>query len=85
MNRPRDTEIGHIDVVVTEEDVLGLDVAVKNVVLVRVVQRLRNATRNAHGFVERQTATPREQIAQRASSNERHDVVGVARALTRIM
>ena len=52
-----------------EQDVLGLEVAVDDAVLVRVVERARHADRDAHRFVDRQLLLAVEPV--RAASRPR--------------
>ena len=57
-----------------EQDVLGLDVAMDDVVAMRVIERLGHLMRDLHGVDHRQRLLPREALPQRIAFDERHDV-----------
>ena len=78
-----DPEVGDQRSAIVQEDILGLDVAMDNVVAMRVVERAPNLTRDAHRVVDRQLRLPGQPFPERLALDEGHDVVqqsvGVAR------
>ena len=66
LHRQRDPEVGDQRVPVVQQDVLGLDVAVDDAVPVRVVERVGDLARDAHGLVDRQLRLAVEPVAQRS-------------------
>ncbi len=57
-----------------QEDVLGLDVAMDDVVPVRVVERSADFGRDAHRVRDGELLLALEAVAQRLAVDERHDV-----------
>ncbi len=57
VNRPRDSEVRNVHVVVCDEDVLGLDVTVEYAVFVSMVERTCNTARDMERFIKGETAT----------------------------
>jgi len=55
-----------------EQHVVGLDVAVHDAAIVRVRERARHVTENAHGFAGRERAAFAEPCAETFSLDERH-------------
>ncbi len=73
--RPGDPEIHHQGMPVIDQDVLGLDVAVYDALLVRVLERIGCFGREEHGIVDAEWSRAVEARAQRLAGDERHDVV----------
>ena len=70
----RDAEVGHEGGAVVEQDVLGLDVAVDDVVPVRVVQGGGHLARDPHRVGHRQLLLPVHPVADGLAFDVRHDV-----------
>ena len=84
-DRPGDAEVGDQRVAVREQDVLGLDVAVDDALLVGVPERVGDLAGDPDGVVDRQLRLPVEPVAQRLALDERHDVVEEAVGLARVV
>ena len=83
LNRLRDTEIRDDSGALAEQNVLGLDVAVDDALLVRVGESGRDIAQYRQAFLER-NATLSDAIAQRLSAHEGHRIEWKpARRLTR--
>jgi len=82
--RLADAEVGHERVAVLQHDVLGLDVAMCDAIAMRVVERARHFTRDAHRFIDWQLFGVVQPIAQRDSRHARHHVVQRAARVARI-
>jgi len=80
----RDTEIGHERLAIVQQDVLRLDVAVNDILPMRVVKRARHFACDAHGLGDRQLALTLESRALRLAGHERHHVVQQAVRLTTV-
>jgi hypothetical protein len=59
-----DAEIGEQDPAVAQEDVLGLDVAVHDALLVRVLQCARHLPADAHRLLDAELGLPLEPLPQ---------------------
>ena len=70
-----DAEVGHQGVAAREHDVFGLDVAMHEVVLVRVAERVAHLEDQADGLLHREPVLAHQPLAQRFALHERHDVV----------
>ena len=68
-----------------DEDIVRLDVAVHDTVLVRVRERVTDVAQNEHRVLHRQPAVVHEPLAQRAVFLVRHDVVQESVGLPRIV
>ena len=83
LERLGDAEVGHHGVPALEQEVLRLDVAVDDALLVRVRQRVGGSADDLHRLTERQPPVARESLPERLALNEGHRVVeepiGVAR------
>ena len=73
-HRERDPEVGHHRVPAVQQDVLRLDVAVDDAVLVRVVERVDHFARDAHRLVDAELRLAIELLAQRLALDVGHDV-----------
>ena len=62
-HRPRNPEVGDDRVAAGQHDVLRLDVAVHNVVAVRIRQRVGDLARDLEGVIERQLRLPLQPLA----------------------
>ena len=71
----RDAEIGDHRVVPEDQHIVGLDVAMHDAARMRVRERVRDITQNAHCLVRGEFAVPRQPRAQRLALHERHRVV----------
>ena len=72
----RDAEVHHDRMPAREHDVVGLHVAMDDLVLVRVRERVGDLGGEAQRFLERQPAVAAQPVAQRLAGDERHDVEG---------
>ena len=79
--RLADAEVGHDRVAFVQQDVLGLDVAMDDVVAVRVVERVGHLDGDAQRVVDRHGGAVREAVTQRLPLHHRHDEVEVSRPL----
>jgi hypothetical protein len=61
----RDPEVGDHRVAALEQDVLRLDVTVKDALSMRVAQSFRNLARDAERLIQRKAAVPFQSFAQR--------------------
>ena len=72
----RDAEVGYEDVAtLVEQDIVGLDVAVDDLVGVRVCERVRHLPRNARGVSDGKLLLGLEQLAQRRAVDAPHDEI----------
>jgi len=58
-----------------QQNVLGLDVAVDDVVAVRVVERVRDLGGDAHSVVDGERVVNRQPVAQRMALHHGHDEI----------
>ena len=79
-----DPEVRHHRLVVLEQDILGLDVAVDHAVAMRVVERRGDVGGEADGFVNRELPLPLEPTPQRFAFHVGHHVVDQAAGLAGI-
>ena len=84
-DRTRDSEVAHEGVSFGEKDVLGLDVAVDDVVRVRVSERIRDLAGKTNRLAHGELLFTRDAPAQRLAGDVRHDVVQRTVALARIV
>ena len=80
----RDSEIGEERVVVREENVLGLHIAVHVSVAVRVVESSADFVDDAQRLVDRKLVLPVQPVAQGAAGDIRRHVVEGAVRFTRV-
>jgi hypothetical protein len=84
---PSDPEIGDPCMSSAEQDVLGLDIPVDDIVLVREVERVRHFPRDLNGVVDGELLLAIQAVAQRLALDIRHDIekkpVGLARIVER--
>ena len=73
-HRLRHAEIGDLRVPAREQHVVGLDVAVHDAMLVRVLQRFRHFAEESRRLGQRQLARALEPRAERFALDERHRV-----------
>ncbi len=78
VERLGDSEVGDHRRAARHENVVRLDVAVDDVVTVRVGERARNLSQDADRLVERRRSVADETRAQRFAVDERHGEVGQA-------
>ena len=71
-HRPADAEIRHHSVPLMQQHVVRLDVAMDDVVAMRVVERVRDFARQPDRVLERQTALAREPRPERLALDEGH-------------
>jgi hypothetical protein len=81
----RDAEVGYARMTAREHDVLGLDVAVDDVVAVRVRERIGDLARDLERVIDRQLLLACEPVSQRTALDVRHDVVEEAVRFARIV
>jgi len=72
-NRLADSEIGDDRMSVVEHDVFGLDIAVDNIVPVRVIERVGDLRRNLSGLVHRELLGAANAVPQRLAVYDGHD------------
>ena len=84
-DRVRDPEVGDERLAPREQDVLRLDVAVHDAVLVRVRERVRDLPGEPQGLVDGERLLAPEQRAQRVPLHVRHHAVDVAGRLPRVV
>ena len=84
-DRARDAEVADERVPFGEKDVLGLDVAMDDVVRVRVSERVRDLARETNRLAHGELLLACDSAAQRLARDVRHDVVQRALALARIV
>ena len=82
---PRDPEIGHDGDAALEEDVLRLDVAVDDPLVVRPLERAGHLDADAHGRVDGELPLAPDPVAQRLAAHVRHHVVQQAARLARVV
>jgi hypothetical protein len=70
-----DPEVRYHWAATVQQDVLGLNVAVNDILLVCVVQRVRDLHRDAHCFFDRELPLAIELLTQRLALDVRHHVV----------
>jgi len=68
-----DAEVGDDPVPFVQQDVLGLDVAMHDVVAVRVVERVGDFRRQSRRQIDRELAPLAKQVAQRLPLHHGHD------------
>ena len=73
--RPGDPEIHHQCMPVIDQDVLGLDVAVHDALLVRILERVGRLGGEQHRVIDAERPRSVEARPQRLAPDERHDVV----------
>src|SRR4030095_2259233 len=61
-----------------QQDILRLDVAMNDALVVGVAQRIRDLSREAQCVIQRELLLPGDPVAQRLAFDEGHDVVRVA-------
>ena len=81
-DRLRDAEVGHYGRVPGQEHVVGLDVAMRDALGVRVLERSRNVAQDRDRLRYRQLAV-RQSLAQRLALDVRHPVIREAVDLSR--
>ena len=69
-----DAEVGQERLSILDEDVLGLDVAVKNALAMSDIQRSRDLAHEMHRLAHRELLVTRESFAQRLTAHQRHYV-----------
>ena len=72
----RDAEVEHVHILAAEQDVLRLDVAVDDAVLVRKAHRLDDLLCNAHSLFHRELRLTIQSLPQRLTVDKRHRVEG---------
>src|SRR5215217_1441393 len=70
----RDAEVRDDRIILVDQNVLGLEIAVNHSMPVRVVERFGHADRDANGLADGQLLLAVESRAQRLALDERHDV-----------
>ena len=83
--RLADAEVGHDRVAFVQQDVLGLDVAMDDVVAVRVVERVGHLDSDAQRLVDRHGGAVREAVTQRLPLHHRHDEIQEAARFTGVV
>ena len=74
VHQPRDAEIRHLhDALLIDEDVLGLNIPVNNVVFMGMVERRQNLQRVAHRLRRREPPFPADDVLERGAVNVLHD------------
>jgi hypothetical protein len=71
----RDAEVGEHRLTLLDEDVLRLDVAVDELLAVRVVQRTRHLLRDRECLLDPELVLPIQLVAERLAADEGEDVV----------
>ncbi len=84
-HRARDAEVGHQRVPALQQDVFRLDIAVNELVLVRIGQRIGHLARDAERLVHGQLPLPPQAVAERLALDIRHHVVEEPVRLARIV
>ncbi len=85
LERARDPEVGHLGgSLVVDQHVLGLDVAVHDVVGVRAAQGARDLDAVGHGLRDLQPPEPADPLLQRLAVDVLEDDVGTALVLARV-
>ena len=74
LDRLGDAEVGHEGMATGEEDVVGLDVAVDDPLLVGHRERVGHVAQDPHRLRDRELALPRQLGAERLTLDEGHDV-----------
>ena len=75
LHRQRNAKVGDERRPIMQENVLGLDIAVDDVLAVRVVERARHFACNTYGISDGQLTFAFEACTQRFARDERHHVV----------
>ena len=83
--RPRDAEIGDHRLIVGQQDVRGLDIAVHHAVAVGVVERFGHLARDPERLVQAQLLLTLQPLAQRLAGDERHDIIKEPAGLARVV
>ena len=73
-DRARDAEIGDDCMTTGQHDVLWLDVAMHDVMAVRIGQRVGDLARDLKGIIERQLRLPLQPLAEGFAFHERHHI-----------
>ena len=73
--RQRDPEVGHHLTAIVEQDVLGFDVAVDDVMAMGVVECVGDGGGDAHRFLDAELRFAVEPVPQRLAVDERHDII----------
>ena len=84
VQRLGDTEVGHQGVMIGQEHVVGLDVAVDHAVAMGIAQGVRHVAQHPERLGHRQLAIAGEPGPQRLALDQRHGVVEQATRLTSI-
>src|SRR5437016_3446558 len=83
-DRLRDAKVRNERMVLREEHVLRLDVAMDDAVAVRIIERVRDVAQDVHGLGDGQLSDARQTLSERLALDIRHRVVkkaaGCARA-----
>ena len=83
--RPRDPEVRDHGLIVGQQDVRGLDVAVHDAVAMSVVERLGHFAGDPKRLVQAQLLLALQPLAQRLAGDERHDVIKEPAGLARVV
>ena len=83
-DRQGNPEIRHHGSAVVEQDIFGLDVAMNDVVAMRVVQRVGHFSRDPDGLVDAELRFPVQLLPQRFPLDVRHHVIKERVGLARV-